>query len=54
MTAAALLGDQFDDWARALARLALSTITEDHIKLATTQAANDAHHNRHKTELLAG
>lgn len=53
MTVALLFGDQFDDWAKALARLALSTLTDDHQNIALKQVDSDAWANRHKAEELA-
>lgn len=50
---AALFGDQWDDWARSLARLALSTCTEEHRRHAESQASNDAWANRRTAEELA-
>lgn len=48
-----LFGDEYEGWARAIARLALATLMPDHITIATNQQANDTWANRHQAAQLA-
>lgn len=48
-----LFGDDYQDWAEHLAKVALQACTDDHIRHALSQASNDALHNRRYANQVA-